>query len=244
MNGNYPENDWRNYLEHSTGEWKVHKYIQKIGDRYIYPATRRVATAVAGLSKKNRERKAYRETGMNARERKLAKARADINSRYQNEYGPSAGYSRKNRAATVANRLRGTVESVKKRARKGVNTLRSKQILGTTRARKRVSALYNRAMDALRNTKAYRTLDPLRQRAANRLHSAGTNARTAVGNTKSKLRTTARNAKTKYSTKNINRRIYRNTGVDVEETARRAKHKAKGLKRKAYRKTGLKALKD
>ena len=38
---NYPENDYRNYLEHSSKgqRWKKHKYLAIINGRYIYPDT-------------------------------------------------------------------------------------------------------------------------------------------------------------------------------------------------------------
>lgn len=33
----YPQNDYREYIEHSAGPWKKHKYIAKRDGRYIYP---------------------------------------------------------------------------------------------------------------------------------------------------------------------------------------------------------------
>lgn len=30
-------NDYLDYLVHSSGPWKVHKYVKKIGNKYIYP---------------------------------------------------------------------------------------------------------------------------------------------------------------------------------------------------------------
>ena len=33
----YPTNDYRDYIEHSAGPWKKHKYIAKRDGRYIYP---------------------------------------------------------------------------------------------------------------------------------------------------------------------------------------------------------------
>lgn len=45
----YGGNDYRDYVAHSLGEWKIHKYIKKIGDRYIYPAVKAVGKAT-GIS--------------------------------------------------------------------------------------------------------------------------------------------------------------------------------------------------
>ena len=33
----YPANDYRDYIEHSAGPWKKHKYIAIRNGRYIYP---------------------------------------------------------------------------------------------------------------------------------------------------------------------------------------------------------------
>lgn len=49
---NYPENDYRSFLEHSSkgSTWKNHKYIEIINGRYIYPATQTIK-GVAGAAK-------------------------------------------------------------------------------------------------------------------------------------------------------------------------------------------------
>ena len=38
------------YLEHSSGPWKKHKYIKKIGDRYVYARDK-----IAGAAQNARE---------------------------------------------------------------------------------------------------------------------------------------------------------------------------------------------
>lgn len=103
----YPENDWRNYLEHSAKgqRWPDHKYIDIINGVYVYTK--------------------------------------DQLDRVRKRAGQA---------------VRGGVD----RARKGVNTLRSKQILGTTRAKmavgnavkegaERVGSITKRAIRTVRN---------------------------------------------------------------------------------------------
>lgn len=67
----------QDYLEHSSGPWKHHKYIKKVGNRYYYPNDNlggNIASRVTNLRNKwnsakkyNQRRKKYAESQVNLR---------------------------------------------------------------------------------------------------------------------------------------------------------------------------------
>lgn len=230
MSMNYPDNDYRDYLEHSWGEWKQHKYLYKKGNRYYYPGdvgnqiktaamrtSQKVRTGIASLSSKNRDRIAYRQTGLTKRERDLAKARNDIGKMWA-----------KNRRKQASAGVRGAVGSA---------TTRAKNVLALLRGTNRERLAYRRTgMTAEQRAEERRKKsDVAKQQLQGRLHSVGTSARIAVGNTKARLRSARRNASNaasnaanKLQPKNINRAVYRKTGVDVGKSVSNARNRIAG----------------
>ena len=164
----YPENDWRNYLEHSAkgDTWENHKYLYiDANGRYIYPED-------------------VRQMGVKGTAKNLAGAAPGIARR--------TGQRIRSSAARASTRTRNTFrsgENVNRRIYRmtGVNV----KSVGR-RTASAISRLKNRALDSLRTTSAYKKADVARQKARNKV----TDAKIAIGNTKARARTLKRNAMT------------------------------------------------
>lgn len=212
---NYPENDYRNYLEHSLGEWKVHKYIQKIGDRYIYPKTRKIATAVAGLSKKNRERKFYKEHGMSSQ---------SYDRKMYRETGLTKGQRRRK---AVADALRSIPGSIASAARSGANSLR--KVPGEI---KRRATLASARRDLRKRVAANEERRLYRETGLTKNQRRLSNLKSAASRTKQKARTAVASLKPK----NLSRRLYRSTGKNARTIA--ASLRPRNIRRRFKRLTG------
>lgn len=160
---NYPENDYRNYLEHSQkgSTWKDHKYIDIINGRYIYPATQAVKSAgryakglanavkTGGLKGADQyvTKKNYEKQKSN-RVKNLYEARQDIGKKWaKNRKKEETGGTRAAVGGAIT-RTKSALASLKpKNINRNVYRKTGKTVKGNA------SALYNRAMGILTNTK-------------------------------------------------------------------------------------------
>ena len=204
MSVNYPDNDYRDYLEHSAGQWLHHKYLYIKNGRYYYDAD------VARQKVANR----LHSAGTNAR---IAVGNAKAKARTAKRNASTAWSNRNSTIDTSRQKLANRLHSAGTSARIAVGNAKAK----ARTTKKNASTAWGN-----RNS----TIDTLRQRLANRLHSTGTNARIAVGNAKAKARTAKRNvsnaasnAANRLQAKNINRAVYRKTGVNVSKAVSSAR---------------------
>ena len=268
---NYPENDYRNYLEHSFlgTQWKkATKYLFKKNGRYYYPGD--VAESTARSSSRNNS--AYRtgsydnKVSDSLRKNRVGRSvsRAANTLRSKATLATTRGkMAAKSKINSRLDRLRRTsayktADVARQKASSRLHSLGTSARIGVGNAKASARTAKRYTSERLRSVadKLRGTLNVARNKTNTAVGNAVTKAKFKARKTRIAAKNAVSSAKSNASraATNANRQIYRKTGVNVSGTASKAKEwaaanldtlkkKGKNAKRKAYRKTGISFLK-
>ena len=236
----YPENDWRNYLEHSAkgDTWENHKYLYiDANGRYIYPedvrqmgvkgTAKNLAGAAPGIA---------RRTGQRIRTAASTLKPKNLNRKvYQ-----KTGYTFKGNVKNVGKRTSDAISRLRNRALSSLNVGKNK---ATTAASNAITKAKFKARKARIDTKKKIKNSELYRRASETLNITKNKASKAVGNAVTKAKFKARKARIDTKNKVKNSTLYNKAQSALGTASRKATNavaslKPKNIDRNIYKKTG------
>lgn len=195
-------------LYHSKGPWKTHKYIKKIGNRYIYPGMRAISDTIKS-AQYARKAKAYGKSNrLSVRDRNRSKNYAAVSAAYgkrAKDYVDRGLAPIRNTAAKASRAVR---DEYRRQRNKAAGKAYTRSVISKQNARKRRQAINNAVNDTKKRVGA--KLSTMGAIASNRANLASF----AVGKAYRQARTAYRNARNKAA-------IRRNTNAAIRRQRRR-----------------------
>lgn len=250
MSVNRPENDYRDYLEHSAEgtKWGNHKYLYIKNGRYYYPSD------VAKTAATNANRRIYRKTGINvggalgsvgSRVSSVARNTANrlrprnVNRAVYRKTGVNVGGAVSSAGSRVSSAARNTATRLKPRninrsiyRKTGVNVGGA-----VSSARSRAKAIADSLRRGVNTARSRQILATTRAKGSvrNAVRNVGSGINTlrskqilATTRAKNKARNAASNVSTRLQPKNVGRAIYKKTGVNVSGAVSSARNRIGG----------------